>query len=368
MGNKPSSQKQHNELLRKQLTDKRTNIEKIFETIKTGADPNMRINESPLIFELASTVYDRTEDEQKASLIIQYIYGKGVDLNQTATMMLNTPLITAIESKNIPIVKLLVSMGADINKANKIGNTPLIIATERSNIEIVKILVSNGADINKANNYNGNTPLIRAIVSYYLVLDATDYEIILILLNAKANIGIEAYRSYTPLIYASLKKDVSMVELLLKHATNLDDICVKLSVYTRNGSTALSIVTDKIKDLQNSNTNEEDNSYKTIQKLIVEKIINLSYNGVDPENFEKYGEHDKKIIHDSQVLSVTTLLREDNVNMNVDTTEDLVQMLLAEFNEKASEPKGGNKKAPFTKRKRKRKRKHLTKKRLLQRR
>jgi ankyrin repeat protein len=329
MGNKPSQQQQqHNNVLVKQLTLDGTNIKEIFTTLKKGADPNILINGRPLIFELASTLYNRPDDEGKASLIIQYIYGKGVDLNQ-------------------------------VNGYN--GVTPLITATQRGNIGIVKTLVSMGADINKA-DYNGVTPLITAILDYYKSFDDKYYKIIEILLNARANIGTEDKTSNTPLIYASLKKDVGMVELLLKDANELNDICVK----TKNGSTALSIVTDKIKDLQNNHTNEEDNRDEIIQKLIVEKIINLSYNGVDPENFEKYGKQEQQIIETSRLLSVTTLFRDNYGYISHDTTEDLVQMLLAEFNEKASEPKGGKKKAPFTKRKRKRK--HLTKKRLLKRR
>lgn len=331
MGNKPSQQQQqHNNELVKQLTVNGTNIKKIFETIKKGADPNILINGRPLIFELASTLYNRPDDEGRASLIIQYIHGKGVDLNQVNGYNGVTPLITATQTGNIGIVKTLVSMGADINKAD----------------------------------YNGVTPLIRAILDYYKSLDDKYYKIIEIFLNARANIGTEDKTSNTPLIYASLKKDVGMVELLLKDANELNDICVK----TKNGYTALSIVTDKIKDLQNNHTNEEEIQYETIQKLIVEKIIKLSYNGVDPENFKKYGKQEQQIIETSRVLSVTTLLRDDYGYISHDTTEDLVQMLLAEFNEEASEPKGGKKKAPFTKRKMKRKRKHLTKKRLLKRR
>jgi hypothetical protein len=331
MGNKPSQQQQqHNNELVKQLTVNGTNIKKIFETIKKGADPNILINGRPLIFELASTLYNRPVDEERALLIIQYIHGKGVDLNQVNGYNGVTPLITATQTGNIGIVKTLVSMGADINKAD----------------------------------YNGVTPLTRAILDYYKSLDDKYYKIIEIFLKARANIGTEDKTSNTPLIYASLKKDVGMVELLLKYANELNDICVK----TKNGYTALSIVTDKIKDLQNNHTNEEETQYETIQKLIVEKIIKLSYNGVDPENFKKYGKQEQQIIETSRVLSVTTLLRDDYGYISHDTTEDLVQMLLAEFNEEASEPKGGKKKAPFTKRKMKRKRKHLTKKRLLKRR
>lgn len=57
-----------------------------------------------------------------------------------------TPLIYAVQSGNIPAVKVLLDAGADVNAADIYGNTPLRTAAAEGTLEMVKLLVSAGAD------------------------------------------------------------------------------------------------------------------------------------------------------------------------------------------------------------------------------
>ena len=59
-----------------------------------------------------------------------------------------TALILASSRGNANVVKLLISMGADVNQKNSYGETALIEASFLGNIEIVKILLKEGADVN----------------------------------------------------------------------------------------------------------------------------------------------------------------------------------------------------------------------------
>lgn len=58
----------------------------------------------------------------------------------------------------MPIVKLLINHGADINAKNERGETPLHLATRYCFNKIVKLLLENGADPNIKDN-EGKTPL-----------------------------------------------------------------------------------------------------------------------------------------------------------------------------------------------------------------
>ena len=68
-----------------------------------------------------------------------------------------TPLRMAISEKNLEIIQLLSTNGANLNLIDTVGWTPLTYAIEdpdnieeleKENIEIVKLLVENGANMN----------------------------------------------------------------------------------------------------------------------------------------------------------------------------------------------------------------------------
>lgn len=57
-----------------------------------------------------------------------------------------TPLILAVEAKNVEVVKCLVEAGADVNQIDKLRNTPLFHAVFLGNQTIVEYLLSKGAN------------------------------------------------------------------------------------------------------------------------------------------------------------------------------------------------------------------------------
>jgi hypothetical protein len=70
------------------------------------------------------------------------------------------PLLVAIQSGEIAIVKEFLEAGVDVNMGNKV-TTPLIHAINGGQPEIVSMLVKAGADVNQSAP-NGNTPLQAA--------------------------------------------------------------------------------------------------------------------------------------------------------------------------------------------------------------
>lgn len=71
----------------------------------------------------------------------------------------NKPLAYAAAYGNLPIVKLILASGADINGQVAYGDVPLIKAAEHGNRDIIVYLLEQGADVNKPNIF-GLSPFI----------------------------------------------------------------------------------------------------------------------------------------------------------------------------------------------------------------
>jgi ankyrin repeat protein len=79
--------------------------------------------------------------------VAEFLLVHGADAN--ALWDGRTPLLLATTEDSLPMVGLLVSQGADVNRADAYGETPLQNAVAAGNLEMVSYLVSRGADINQ---------------------------------------------------------------------------------------------------------------------------------------------------------------------------------------------------------------------------
>ncbi len=118
-----------------------------------------------------------------------------------------TPLMHAIQSGKIEVVKLLLGKGADVNIKNRIGRTALFDAAANGQLEIVKLLLEKGAAVNFVSHDSasgddpGCTPLLLAAENGQL-------EVVKLLLEKKADVNAKAsyntiHQSATPLIGAT---------------------------------------------------------------------------------------------------------------------------------------------------------------------
>ena len=87
-------------------------------------------------------------------------YCTAIDITGTVHMV--TPLWCAAVSNKLEVVKLLFSLGADINAASDTGNTPVLYACKLMHVDVVKYLILHGADVKKPDN-DGETCLMIAI-------------------------------------------------------------------------------------------------------------------------------------------------------------------------------------------------------------
>jgi ankyrin repeat protein len=69
----------------------------------------------------------------------------------------------AAENAHLPLVKLLLDHGAQINLSMTRGQTPLICAAANNSLPVVQLLVERGADVNKC-MVDGTHPLHVAVL------------------------------------------------------------------------------------------------------------------------------------------------------------------------------------------------------------
>ncbi|WP_028865705.1 ankyrin repeat domain-containing protein [Psychromonas aquimarina] len=123
------------------------------------------------IVEIYPTTLDvRIPDEHGAFLLndacilsqienVKFFISKGADINKASSF--GSPLLNAIDSKNIGIVAFLISLGADVNMRDDCGCTPLLKSVERDSSEIISLLISAGADL-EGRGYMDQTPFLKA--------------------------------------------------------------------------------------------------------------------------------------------------------------------------------------------------------------
>jgi ankyrin repeat protein len=140
-------------------------------------------------------------------------------------------LIEAAKENNLPEVRRLFSVGADVNAKNQNGSTPLHWACVMGHVQVFKELVEHGADIEVKDNI-GSTPLHLACCTDHLaavneLLSPNDSNgtttTILGKRKSRAGANTEAKDKdgNTPLHFASRKGYLPVVEALLSVSADI---------------------------------------------------------------------------------------------------------------------------------------------------
>ncbi|KAF9795018.1 hypothetical protein SFRURICE_009970 [Spodoptera frugiperda] len=137
--------------------------------------------------------------------LVKLLVRAGANVNST-TRTHSTPLRAACFDGHYDIVKFLVDNGADIEIANRHGHTCLMIACYKGHIRIAKYLLSLNADVNRK-SVKGNTALHDCAESGSL-------NILKMLLGYGATMDVDSY-GMTPLLAASVTGHTHIVEHLI---------------------------------------------------------------------------------------------------------------------------------------------------------
>lgn len=117
-----------------------------------------------------------------------------------------SPLMEALERRDVKKAVELINLGADINIKDRMGETPLIEAAEKGLTEVVQLLVDKKVNLNVGNVRN-RTALSRASSRGHV-------EIVRILVNAGADINIKDKYGKSALNYASERNHKEIVSIL----------------------------------------------------------------------------------------------------------------------------------------------------------
>jgi ankyrin repeat protein len=128
--------------------------------LKRGANPDFMGDEisylgTPLIAAVGS------ESRPTCIPILKLLLQYGADVNKNAGQYHETALHSAVKANNIDACKLLIEAGADVNSQNFIGATPLHEACHKWKVDMCKFLIQSGANI-EAEDFEGRTPIFSA--------------------------------------------------------------------------------------------------------------------------------------------------------------------------------------------------------------
>jgi ankyrin repeat protein len=163
--------------------------------------------------------------------VVQYLIEKGSKVNVKNRYGVS-PLLLCAEGGNETLVKLLVSVGADVNMSPSgdlavehilAGQTPLYGAAKKGHYHICKFLLENGAEVN-AQTMTGATPL-------YTAVEEGHFEICQLLIEYGADVNLCPKGDWarelninqqSPLLLACIKNNTQIAELLLENGADVN--------------------------------------------------------------------------------------------------------------------------------------------------
>ncbi len=197
--------------------------------------------------------------------MVEFLLAHGADVNAINNSARQTPLEDAVQHGFEAVTEVLLANKAEVNARDSQGNTPLLIAAQLGKTNMVQMLLTAGADVTVENN-EGRTPLsfaaesgspetVKALLAakadpnagtmdapLLRAIDQNNPDCAEWLLQAGANPNADGLmhcpqdsygsrwypeysailRSATPLWLAIQKRQVPMVQLLLKYQANPD--------------------------------------------------------------------------------------------------------------------------------------------------
>ena len=167
--------------------------------------------------------YTRPEDGKKSLLhfltrdehfeVIKDLVAAGIDI-EAKDEDGETALFKTAYYPNLPLLRFLLKLGADINTRNSFEETMLHAAVGRigrgdnlpDSIEVIKFLIAKGLDVN-ATDKKGNTPLHTTCWGVYK--DYSNLDVIKALIQNGADINVKNNEGRTPLDIAKHQIDIS---------------------------------------------------------------------------------------------------------------------------------------------------------------
>ncbi len=166
---------------------------------------------------------DRCND-RKLSALYFAIYGRHLNVARTLVRfgacakgdpVLQRVFVDAARAGDVPVVRLLIEAGVDIDVDGMWGVTEfaLMAATREKRAEVMGLLLDAGAMIDKMTP-KGHTALMEAA-------SGGDLSVVMLLLEAGADVNLMSKKKMTPVMFAAARGHVEIVKLLIESFSNL---------------------------------------------------------------------------------------------------------------------------------------------------
>jgi ankyrin repeat protein len=160
--------------------------------------------------------------------VVTLLISAGADVNKARFDDGCTPLHKAAQHGHAGVVSVLIeTAGVDLNAAmtgdDSAGVTPLLLAAQNNRFDVVTLLIAAGADVNKA-GADGCTPLHRAAQEGHAGVVSEIIETVGVDLNAALTDDESA--GVTPLFFAAQGNRLDVVTLLIAAGANVSSIAL----------------------------------------------------------------------------------------------------------------------------------------------
>ncbi|MCW3097722.1 MAG: ankyrin repeat-containing protein [Chthonomonadaceae bacterium] len=152
-----------------------------------------------------------------------------------------TPLMQAAQAGHLPLVRLLLARGDNVNASDRFGATALMRACKHGHQAVAYLLIARGANVTAKTKPSGFTPLLMAIHSLEQqdrsearLVSRGSPRLLRMLILKGADVNARDAFGNSILSYAVIHGRKDAVRLLLAHGANVDS-------QTRIGYTALII-------------------------------------------------------------------------------------------------------------------------------
>ena len=159
---------------------------------------------------------------------VRALLAKGANPNMPGqhSVYPDTPLVAAIRNDNLPVVRVLVSAGADLNPGPGVAHDPPLHEALKRSDDIFLFLLNKGARPDQPDRF-GRAPL-------YWAASPQHYDKAVMLIAAGADVHARTDDGWTMLMLAARHANVRLVELLIRKG-------VDVNATGRHGHTALDL-------------------------------------------------------------------------------------------------------------------------------
>lgn len=218
---------------------------------------------------------------------VEYILTKGVS-KSIKNEIGNSILHIGASNGSMDIVSYSIEeLTIEIESKNNKGTTPLMLAVHSNKLDVVRYLIEHGAKINEVDN-NGHNAL-------FYVVD-NNRNMFQLLLNAGADISQEANDKATLLINAAKNKNFEIIRYLLENEANIhakDDLGYTafqylISPYNRNES-LIDMFLAKGADINSTDISGKSMMYYAIDREHIQKVKSLRAKGAYCDVYDERG-------------------------------------------------------------------------------